>query len=283
MLDRHVGRETAAELILDLADVILGLGGELRLGRFLVDRLARDRLGDELLGVAHVQLPLHDEVGEHALLGLGLEPEKGLGVTARQHLPRDECLHLGIEVKKADRIRDRGAVFADALGDLLLLQAEFLGQSRVGLGLLEGIEILALEVLDEGHLEHVAVRGIAHDHRHLRQLQLGRGPPAALPGDEFILPVHEPHDERLDHPMFADRIDQLGEVLLVETLARLQGRGHHLVQRDAKDPLARGRIIGSTAAGWTHRHRTRSLDQGVETATESFFGGEVLRHLAKRA
>ena len=204
-------------------------------------------------------------------------------MTARQHLPRDERLHLGIEIEKADRIRDRGTVFADALGDFLLLQTKFLGQSRISLGLFERIEILALEVLDQGHLEHVAVRGIAHDHRHLRQLQLGRGPPAALAGDELVFAVDETHDERLDHPVFADRIDQFGEILLVESLPWLQGRGHHLVERDAEDALARARIIGLTSARRTHRHRTRRFDQGVETATESFFWGEVVRHLAKRA
>ncbi len=46
----------------------------------------------------------------------------------------------------------------DDLSQILLRMPEFVDQAVVALRLLDGVEILSLDVLDEGNLEGIAVR-----------------------------------------------------------------------------------------------------------------------------
>ncbi len=98
----------------------------------------------------------------------------------------DHGEHLGGELEKAQEIGDRGAVFAGALRHLLLGEAEFAGEALVGAGLLDRIEILALEVLDDGDLHRLLVGDLADDGRDGGFSGALRGEPAALAGDELV-------------------------------------------------------------------------------------------------
>ncbi len=62
-----------------------------------------------------------------------------------------------------------GRALADPLGDLLVREAEALLQGAVGLGLFDRIQVGALEVLDQGELEQLAIVLDLADHdRHRR-------------------------------------------------------------------------------------------------------------------
>ena len=81
------------------------------------------------------------------------------------------------------------AVLADRLRDFLLREVELVHQAAVGGGLLDGVQVLALDVLDERHLEQAPFVGgghIADDDRDAAQAgQLG-GAPAPLARDDLV-------------------------------------------------------------------------------------------------
>jgi len=63
---------------------------------------------------------------------------------------------------------------------------------------LDGIEVLALNVLDQRDLEHLLVCHARLDHRTDRlETRDLRSAPAAFAGDELILTVHGAHHDRL--------------------------------------------------------------------------------------
>ena len=102
-----------------------------------------------------------------------------------------------------------------------------LDQALIAGGLFQRVEILALQVLDQRHLERLGRRDVAHDRRHLMKTRPLRRAPAALAGDQLEPAVGTgAHDERLDDPLHADGRRQLLEPRVVEVVARLaRGRG----------------------------------------------------------
>jgi len=149
------------------------------------------------------------------------------------------------------------------LRDLLLREREFLDETRVGFGFLDGVEVGALEILDERELEHVAVAGLAHDDRQRVESRLTRRAPAAFASDELVLAVDQPHDERLDDAALFDGVDQLVEFLRLEILARLERARDDGVARDLPDGLAlflRWLRRGEVDFGRSHQ-RAKSLPE----------------------
>ena len=71
-------------------------------------------------------------------------------------------LHLCGELEQPEVVGDGGAVLADLLRESVLRQVVLLDEVLVGQGYFDGVEVLALNVLDEGHLHHVFVVGRAH-------------------------------------------------------------------------------------------------------------------------
>ena len=109
--------------------------------------------------------------------------ENGLGVAGGEKALAKQGLYLRRKIQQAHRIGHRGAVFTDALCDVFLTHVEFPGEPRIGFGFLDGIQVLTLNVLDQGHLQDIAVGGLALDDRNLLQAELFGGTEAALAGD----------------------------------------------------------------------------------------------------
>ena len=82
-----------------------------------------------------------------------LETEQGAGVAHREPLVLDHLADRVRELQQADRVRDRAAILADALGDLVLRQAELVDEPLVRRRLFDRTEVGALKVLDERALE----------------------------------------------------------------------------------------------------------------------------------
>ena len=83
-----------------------------------------------------------------------------------------------------------------------------LDEPLVGLGFFDGVEVLALDVLDEGDLERFRLRHVADDDRQLVQARPLRGAPSPLAGDEEVS-VAVPADEQWkEHAAAADRLAQ---------------------------------------------------------------------------
>ena len=113
------------------------------------------------------------------------EPENDFGVTDRQPAIADEILHLARQLEQAQRIGDHRTAFADLGGDQFLRELKLADELRVTERFLNGVEILALQVFDQRHLQHRAIIRLADDDGDFGQSgELGRAP-AAFPGDEF--------------------------------------------------------------------------------------------------
>src|SRR4030095_6795928 len=80
--------------------------------------------------------------------------------------------------EETETVRNRAPILAHSFGKILLGPAELGEQPLIGFRLLDGIQVFAEQVLDEGELEALDIRCIAHDGRNTRQAcELG-GPPA---------------------------------------------------------------------------------------------------------
>ena len=82
--------------------------------------------------------------------------------------------------------------------DVLLLQLKLVGEPPVRERLFDRIQVLALDVLDERHLQQrsfLSRRDIANDDRHAQQAGELRGAPAAFAGDD-LEPIADPRAPR---------------------------------------------------------------------------------------
>ena len=66
-------------------------------------------------------------------------------------------LYLGGELQQTHIVSDGSAALADALRNLGLRHARCLGQVLIGQGNLNGIQVIALDILNQCHLHHVLV------------------------------------------------------------------------------------------------------------------------------
>ena len=116
-----------------------------------------------------------------------------------------------------------------------LRQAAFLHQALVAHRHLDRVQVLALDVLDDGHLKHTLVIGITdiggnHVHPGLRARA-----ETALTADDLVLGAFLADGDGLDEPEGADGVRQFLEGFLPETHAGLEGVRLDEVHRDAED------------------------------------------------
>ena len=90
---------------------------------------------------------------------------------------------------------------------------------RVTERLFDGVEILALQVFDERHLQHRTIICLTHDDRHFGQAGELRRAPASFPGDELILaPMSD------GGPGFLDTVAAVFDGLTTATVQDALGR-----------------------------------------------------------
>src|SRR5699024_12721347 len=76
-----------------------------------------------------------------------IEGEQGGGVTGPERAAREPALHGGRQAQQPQRVGDRWARAADAIPELVLGAAEVVQQLLIGVGLLERIQLAAVQVL----------------------------------------------------------------------------------------------------------------------------------------
>jgi len=236
--EADLGGQAFAEAVFDVDHVgVAGVGGLDRRGGGGC-RLWGEELGDEFLGLADVEAALADLFGGSNLEGVLGEAQEDLGV-ADGELAGAEGVEKGrSQLEESEGIGDGGAAATDLLGDL------FLGEFELGLelgvtgGFLKRIQVLALEVLDEGEFEDLAVGGGPFDDGNLGQAGEAGSTPATFAGDEFESFADGADDERLDDPLFADGVGEFAEGLLGEVAARLERAGNDAVEGDLADAVA---------------------------------------------
>ena len=127
-------------------------------GRSLSGRLVLAGPGpDRLLDLADRQLVLHRPPGQRLLEGAVGRAEQRPGVAGGQLAVGDQPLDRRGQLEQAQGVGDRRPALADPAGHLVVGEAEVLDELLVGRRLLERVEVVAVEVLDQGLLERAVV------------------------------------------------------------------------------------------------------------------------------
>src|SRR6185437_9712146 len=146
-------------------------------------------------------------------------------MTRGQSAGANQLLDIFWELQETKRIGEVAAALADDLGEILLRVAVAVHKQLVALAFLDCVQVLALDVLDDGDLDRLLVRQRADDHWHFVQSGELSGPPAPLAGDDLEgLRVHgrRPDHERLHKPALADRAGKLLELCLGKIPPRIE-------------------------------------------------------------
>ena len=152
------------------------------------------------------------------------------------------------QFQQAQGVGDCHAALADTLGDLILGQAELFAQMFVSQRFFQCIQIGALHIFDQRHLQHLLRCGVFHHDRHGLQPGQERRSPAALARDQGeLIFTGALDDKRLNQAMLADGIGQFTQGLFVELHAGLMRIGRDGAHRRF-DQAARGSLFRPQAA-----------------------------------
>ena len=155
-------------------------------GRFFSLDVWLAGLRDERFRFAHREVLRHDIPRDAQLRGFVRETEDGAGVPHRERSGSQVLADFVGQPQQPDVVGNRRSIFADGIRDLFLGQAELVGETAVGLRLLDGIEIFALDVLDERRRQQPVVGNVADDDRDLQQPGALRGAPSAFARDDLV-------------------------------------------------------------------------------------------------
>src|SRR3979411_1958885 len=104
-----------------------------------------------------------------------------------------------MQIEQAHRVGHGRTTAPDFERNVFLSHAEFAGKPRVTLRFLDGIEIGALQILDERKLENFQISRLANDYWNFGQAYFLRRAPTPLAGDQFMRSSIElPDDQRLN-------------------------------------------------------------------------------------
>ena len=96
-------------------------------------------------------------------------------------------LDIRWEFEQTGIVGDGGAILANSLGKLLVGQVTFIEESLIGNPDLDGIQVTALDILHQGHLQHALVISRSHIGRYLCQSGELGCPKTALATDQLIV------------------------------------------------------------------------------------------------
>src|SRR5882757_8815732 len=102
------------------------------------------------------------------------------------------------------------ARFVDELAERFLGMTIVVDQPVIGLGLLDRVQVLTLDILDQRDLQRLGIVELTDDDRHFVEPRSLCRTPAPLASDDLIPLAMWPDDDWLDQPARGDR---LGEFL----------------------------------------------------------------------
>ena len=262
-----------SETLLDVGDH--GLDGLLMLGL-----LGRDDLLDLGFGRADGKALLEDETGDLHAVGDVLDTEQRLGVTGRKLALAQVTLDFVVEGEKTDAVRDAGARLSETVGDGFLGEVEVTHERGEAEGFVDGVEVGALQVLDEREHGAGSVASLEDARGDGLLADQFKGAEAAFAGDELVAILHLADDDRLHEAFGTDRVGEFLHLGVVEIAARLAGirddrSQRQFLQQEARRDGSSGRGGGDRSrlsGGRRGRLDHATTDEGTETATEGFLG-----------
>src|SRR5579875_1584012 len=137
----------------------------------------------QLFRLAHIVVERDDLIHRRYLIFFARNADQWAGVPFGKmlRLIDKRFAHLRRKLQEAQRVCDSRAILADLFRNHLLRHAELLDQSLIGQRLFDRIEVGALNILDEGQLEHLLRGYFLDNHRHSRQAGQPCRSPAPLP------------------------------------------------------------------------------------------------------
>src|SRR5688572_27005469 len=172
-LDRRA--ELVGEVVLEPLDVRVFRARAIGLALALVR--VRDEAADKRFGLAHREPLLRDQRADLGLLARGRQRKQRAGMAHFQFALLDQGADGLRQVEQAQQVRYRRARAADGLGGLLVRELELHDQAGKRERLLERVQVLALDVLDQGERDGVLVVDAPQHSRDLVQARHLRGAP----------------------------------------------------------------------------------------------------------
>ena len=167
-----------------------------------------------------------DDVLEHLpLLLLGLQAQQGPGVALGEPVLAQPVQQPGRELQQPQLIGHRRLGFADAPGGLILGQVIGVDQPVQRHGLLQKIQVPALEVLHQGQQRGAHAVHVDDNAGNLAEPGHPGCPQTALAGDQLKAPVHLPDGQRLEDAVLPDAGRQFLQAVGGKALPRLVGIG----------------------------------------------------------
>ena len=133
----------------------------------------------------------------------------------------DELLEVAGKLEQAEEVRDGGAVFAGAMADLVVAEVKFACEAFESQGGFDGVEVLALDVLDEGDFEEAVVGEFLNDDGDFGHSGELGGAPAAFAGHELVAVAGAADHEGLDDAVGADGLGEFLQAVVLEDAAGL--------------------------------------------------------------
>jgi len=151
---------------------------------------SREVRGNKVFRIADGGIRADQFFGKESLLLGALDPKENLGMADCESTLDEVDPDFLVEFHEAHGVGNGSPALSDTLGDLFLSEAEFLGESLIGGGLLDRIESLALEVLDQGQFKDLLIGSFTNDDRSLGKADLQRGAHAPFACDQLVLAAH---------------------------------------------------------------------------------------------
>ena len=110
-------------------------------------------------------------------------------MAGRETLLGNQLLDIGGKLQQTDQVENRRTIFARTLSHLLRCKSQLSPETVQGLSGLNGVQILPLDILDEGDLKHTIVRNILDDNGYVGYASQLCGAPseAWLAGANFAI------------------------------------------------------------------------------------------------
>ena len=181
-------------------------------------------------------------------------------------------LHVGGQLEQAQVVGHGRAVFAHPVAQLFLAQVALAQQALVAEGDFDGIQVLSLNVLNQGHFQHLLVVGLADVGRNGFQTRQPGGLQAPLPADELVgVGAELAQGHGLDDALNLNALGQFVQGLLVEMGAGLVGVGLDVLDRNEAHRVDGVRHQPVAGAGPLAFLVVAALNQGVQAPAQAPF------------
>ncbi len=133
--------------------------------------------------------------------------EKRSCMTGGQRTGFDMGADRGRQLQETQRVGDMAARFSDGGAELFLCECEFLDEPAIAFRFFDGIEVVALQVFDEGGGHRVRIGQGTNEDGNVMQADRLRCAPAAFSGDDLIEALvlgMRPDQERLQYALLLD-------------------------------------------------------------------------------